>query len=378
MEQPLQGIRILDLTRLAPGPYASSALANLGAEVIKIERPRFGDPLRYVSRFGVDGGAAMFELLNRNKKSMTLNLRAPEGRGILQELAQRADVLLEGFRPGVMKRLGLDYETLAAVNPRLIYASLSGYGQRGPYHLRAGHDLDYIALGGLLALTGTKDGPPVIPGVPIADLVGGLWMAFGVVAALLGREHSGRGQYLDIAMLDSIVALLAIPLAEWLTTGHVPQRGQTWLTGKLACYHVYETADGGYMALGALEPEFWQAFCRAVGRLEWQARQYDADQASLIAEVAALFRTQSRAYWTNLFATHDCCCEPVLSLDEVFAHPQTVHRQLWHDGNLAMPLDGRETPQSPAPVLGQHTSEILAELGYTATDMERLRQKGVI
>lgn len=378
MEQPLQGIRILDLTRLAPGPYASLALANLGAEVIKIERPHFGDPLRYLARFGIDGGAIIFELLNRNKKSITLNLRAPKGKSILQELVRRSDVLLEGFRPGVMKRLGLDYETLAAVNPLLIYASLSGYGQTGPHHLRAGHDLNYIALGGLLALTGAKDGPPVIPGVPIADLVGGLWMALGVAVALFGRAHSGRGQYLDIAMLDSIIALLAIPLADWLTTGHIPPRGQTWLTGKLACYHIYETADGGYMALGALEPEFWQAFCRAVGRPDWQARQYDADQESLIAEVAALFRTQSRMHWTYLFAAYDCCCEPVLSLDEVFAHPQIVHRRLWHNGELAMPLGGWETSHSPAPALGQHTSEILAELGYTATDIEYLRKKRVI
>jgi len=378
LKQPLQGVRIVDLTRLAPGPYASLALANLGAEVIKIERPRFGDPLRYISRFGVEGGDLLFELLNRNKKSMTLNLRAPEGKAILRELTRQADVLLEGFRPGVMKRLGLDYGALAQVNPRLVYASLSGYGQTGPYHLRAGHDLNYIALGGLLALTGTKDGPPVIPGVPVADFMGGLWMAFGVLAALFERERSGRGQYLDISMLNSITALLAIPLAEWLTTGHTPQRGQMWLTGKQACYNVYETADGKYMALGALEPEFWQAFCEAVGRPDWQARQHDADQASLIAEVAALFRTQSRDYWTNLFANHDCCCEPVLTLDEVFAHPQAMHYQLLHEGELAMPLSSGEAPHLPAPRLGQHTAEILTTLGYTAADIERLQQKGII
>ncbi|MBC7261995.1 MAG: CoA transferase [Chloroflexi bacterium] len=378
MEQPLQGIRVLDLTRLAPGPYASLALANLGAEVIKIERPRFGDPLRYMSRFGFEGGALLFELLNRNKKSLTLNLRTPEGKAILLELARHADVLLEGFRPGVMKRLGFDYEALSELNPRLVYASLSGYGQTGPHHLRAGHDLNYIALGGLLGLTGGKDGHPVIPGVPVADLVGGLWMAFGVVAALFEREHSGRGQYLDISMLSSITALLAIPLAGWLTTGQVPQRGQMWLTGKQACYNVYETADGKYMALGALEPEFWRAFCQAVGHPEWQARQYDSDQASLIAEVAALFRTQPRDYWVELFAHHDCCCEPVLELDEVFAHPQAMHCQLLREGELAMPLDSRGTPHQPAPRLGQHTSEILTELGYTMADIERLQQKGVI
>lgn len=378
MRRPLHGVRILDLTRLAPGPYASLALANLGAEVIKIERPRFGDPLRYMSRFGFDGGPLLFDLLNRNKKSMTLNLRTAEGKAILQELARHADALLEGFRPGVMKRLGLDYNALAEVNPRLVYASLSGYGQTGPYHLRAGHDLNYIALGGLLALTGKKDSPPVIPGVPVADFVGGLWMAFGVVAALLEREHSGRGQYLDISMLSSITSLLAIPLADWLATGRVPQRGHMWLTGRQACYNVYETADGKYMALGAIEPEFWHAFCAAVGHPDWQVRQYDTDQASLIAEVAALFRTQPRDYWVELFANHDCCCEPVLDLDEVFAHPQAMYYQLWREGELAMPLGDRDEHHQPAPRLGQHTAEILSELGYTAADIERLQQKGII
>jgi alpha-methylacyl-CoA racemase len=378
LDLPLQGVRVLDLTRLLPGPFASLALADLGAEIIKIEEPSRGDPLRYLLVSGTDRRNVLFDLLNRNKKSVTLNLKAREGTAILLELARDADVLLEGFRPDVMKRLGLDHAALSTINESLIYMSISGYGQTGPYRSRAGHDLNYLALGGLLAITGTPDGPPAVPGVPMADLVSGLWAALGVIAALLGREHTGRGQYLDLSMLDSVVALLAVPLHGWLATGCVPQRGKMPLSGKQACYNMYETADGEHMALGALEPHFWQAFCMAVERQDWLERQNDVDQASLIAELAALFRTQPRAYWTAFFAAHDCCCEPVLSLDEVFTHAQVVHRGLLRDGRLATPLAPQGVPLVPAPELGEHTAEILAELGYTLEDVEDLQQRGVV
>jgi crotonobetainyl-CoA:carnitine CoA-transferase CaiB-like acyl-CoA transferase len=378
LDLTLQGVRVLDLTRLAPGPFASLALADLGAEIIKIEQPSRGDPLRSSLVSGTDGRNVLFDLLNRNKKSLTLNLKTHEGTAIMLELARGADVFLEGFRPGVMKRLDLDHAALSAVNQGLIYMSISGYGETGPYLSRAGHDANYLALGALLAITGAPDGPPVLPGVPVADLVSGLWAALGVLAALLGRERTGRGQYLDLSMLDSVVALLAAPLADWLATGRVPRRGKMPLSGKRACYNVYETADGEYMALGALELHFWQAFCVAVGRQDWLERQNDVDQVSLTAELAALFRTQPRAHWTALFAEHDCCCEPVLSLDEAFAHDQVVHRGLLRDGRLATPLARHGVPLVSAPELGEHTAEILAELGYTREDVEDLRQRGVV
>jgi crotonobetainyl-CoA:carnitine CoA-transferase CaiB-like acyl-CoA transferase len=378
LDLPLQGIRVLDLTRLAPGPYASLALADLGAEIIKIEEPPRGDPLRYLFPSGANGSNVLFELLNRNKKSMTLNLKAPEGRAILLELASGADVLLEGFRPGVMKRLDLEYEAVSAVNQALVYISISGYGQTGPYRLRAAHDLNYLALGGLLAITGTHHGPPVAPGVPVADFVSGLWAALAAVAGLLGRERSTRGQHVDLSMLDGVVSLLTLPLADWLATGHVPRRGTMPLSGKQACYNVYETADGEYMSLAALEPRFWRAFCLAVGRPEWLERKDEADQACLTRDVAALFQGQPRAYWTRLFAAHDCCCEPVLDLDEVFAHPQVVDRGLLREGQLATASALQGLPRVPAPRLGEHTALTLAELGYTSAEVDQLRQRGVV
>jgi crotonobetainyl-CoA:carnitine CoA-transferase CaiB-like acyl-CoA transferase len=374
---PLHAIRILDLSRLLPGPYATLILAELGAEVLKIEEPPQGDPLRYRPIAGPSTHHTLFDLLNRGKKSITLNLKTEEGRAILLALTQRADVLLEGYRPGVMQRLGLAYATLTEVNPGLIYASLSGYGQTGPYRTRAGHDLNYIALGGLLGITGAPDDGPAIPGVPVADLTAALWAALGIMAALCERQRTGHGQYLDISMLDSVTSLLAVPLAAWLGTGRAPQRGQLPLSGQWACYNVYRTADNGYMTLAALEPHFWRAFCLAVGREDWLPRQNDADQAGLSAEIAALFRTQPRAYWEKLFAAHDCACEPVLALDEVFAHPQAQARGLLADGALPLPI-GRRALHAHAPALGQHTAEILAELGYSAQDTQRLKEQGVV
>jgi len=371
-------MRVLDLTHWMPGPYASLVLADLGGHVVKIERPGTGDPMRQLLSSSLERRPGLFALVNRDKKSLTLNLKASEGPKIFLELARGADVVLEGFRPGVMERLGLGYETLAAENPALVYASISGYGQTGPDCCRAGHDLGYIALGGLLNLTGTRGGPPVIPGLPLADLFGALWTVLGVLAALLERGASGRGRRLDVSMVDGITGLMALPLAEWRSTGQAPRRGETFLTGRQACYNVYETADGGYMTLAAIEPHFWEAFCRAVARPDWLPRQRGMDQQGLIAEVAAVFRAQTRAHWTGVFHEHDCCCEPMLSLEESFAHPQVAHRGLTAQGHLLTPLSDRHAALGPAPGLGQHTAELLGELGYGAADVQRLREAGVV
>jgi crotonobetainyl-CoA:carnitine CoA-transferase CaiB-like acyl-CoA transferase len=374
----LGNARVLDLTRLAPGPFASLVLADLGAEVIKVEEPNRGDWLRYPMAAGQDSERAskVFELLNRNKKSVTLNLKTAEGKAILRHLVRGADVLLEGFRAGTMRRMRLDYESLRSINPSLVYVSLSGYGQSGPYRKRACHDLNCLALAGLLDLNGQPGRMPALSALPWVDMVAGLWTALGIIAALVARQRSGLGQYLDISMLDSVTALMHVPVAEWLASGVPPQRGRTFLSGELACYNLYQTADGRYMTLGALEPQFWKDFCTAVGREAWVGRHRSQDQAGLCAEVAALFRTQSQAYWVNLFAGRDCCCEPVLALDEAFAHPQVVQRGLLRQGWLATPLGGAGARSAPAPQLGEHTAEILGELGYSPEDVERLRQVG--
>ena len=378
LDVSLCGIRVLDFTRLAPGPFASQILAELGAEVIKVEEPKKGDPLRAMAPVNADGVQSLFAMLNRKKQSITVNLKMAEGRRIAQELAAEADVLLEGFRPGVMQRLGLGYETLSRANAALIYVSISGYGQNGPHVSKAGHDLNYLALGGLASLTGGIDGPPGMSGVPIADMVSGLWAALGTLAALWQRVGSGRGQHVDVGMLDSVVALLGMPLAERLARGRLPAWGETFLTGGRAYYNLYETSDGAYMALGAMEPGFWLGFCEAVGHPEWIVRHGDPDQAGLIAEVAALFRQQTMAYWTELFGAHDCCCEPVLNLDEMLAHPQVAARGLARDGYLASPLARSPLPPSTAPSLGEHTSQILASLGYGPDQVQELRKRGVL
>jgi alpha-methylacyl-CoA racemase len=378
LDMSLCGVRVLDLTRLAPGPFASQVLAELGAEVIKIEEPKHGDPLRGMAPVNADGVQPLFAMLNRRKMSITLDLKKAQGRSIAQQLAARSDVLLEGFRPGVMERLGLDYERLSEINPGLIYVSISGYGQTGPYLSKAGHDLNYAALGGFSSLTGGAEGPPGTSGVPIADMAAGLWAVLGTLAALCQRVGLGRGQHVDVGMLDGVISLLAMPLAERLVRGRLPVWGETLLTGGRAYYNLYKTSDGRYMALGAVEPSFWQAFCQAVGHPEWIARHGDPDQSELIAEVTALFHERTMAYWKELFAAHDCCCEPVLNVEEVLAHPQVVARGVLCAGYLASPLTRRPLPCDSAPALGEHTSQILASLGYGAEEVQRFRQLGVV
>lgn len=383
--RPLHGMRILDLTRLAPGPFASLLLANLGAEVIKVEDPAFGDPARYPlsaawagQPAGSGDDSALFRLLNRGKKSITCNLKSIQGRVIMLQLISSVDVLMEGFRPGVMERLGLSYDAARETNPRLVYASLSGFGQNGPYREKACHDLSCVALSGWLDLTGAVGGPPALSAIPVADMSAALWLALAVNAALLARERTGKGCYLDISMLDSVFSLLAVPLAEMIAGGDPPRRGDTMLSGKLACYNLYPTQDGLFMCLAAIEPRFWQSFCTAVGREEWWPRQLEPDQGPLIADVAALFRSQPRSYWEDLFSARDCCCEPVLSAEEAVAHPQVKARGLRLNGILNSPLGSTEELAEAAPCLGEHTAQVLAELGYTLDDVERLHLEGVI
>ncbi|HYP48503.1 MAG TPA: CoA transferase, partial [Thermoleophilaceae bacterium] len=270
MSGALDGVRVLDLSRLLPGGFCSLLLADFGAEVLKVEDTGMGDYLRWAAPYyeGADDSAksALFLSLNRGKRSIRLNLKDEQGREVLLRLVREYDVLLESFRPGVMERLGVGYERLREENPGLVYCAISGYGQTGPYTARSGHDMNYLGLGGLLGLTGEVDGPPVQAAGQIADLGGGALMgAFGILAALRERERSGEGQLVDVSMFDGSLSWLAMVAARYLCEGEPPRRGGLELAGSLLCYRPYACSDG-WVTLGALEPKFWQAWCRGVGR----------------------------------------------------------------------------------------------------------------
>ncbi len=379
---PLARTRVLDFSQLLPGPYCSRILADYGAEVIKIERLSGGDWLRYVPPLDPDGEGLLFRALNRGKKSLTLNLKSDQGRAILLQLVETADVLLEGFRPGVMERLGLGYERLAQVNPGLVYCALTGYGPDGPYRERAGHDLNYIGLAGLLDLTGPRDGPPVLPGTLVADLAGALWAAIGILLALLARQGTGRGQRVDGSLLGGALACLPVPLAQYQGGGPIG-RGANDLNGGVVCYNVYETQDGKYVTLGALEPQFWAAFCQAVGREEWLGQQFSPAVPGEPAydEVCALFRSRTRGEWADALSGVDACCEPVHTLEEALASPPIQALGMLTDAGLLAPARLAAQPASaaePAPTLGRDTAAILRELGYDETTVADLRARGVV
>jgi alpha-methylacyl-CoA racemase len=377
-------MRVFDLSRLLPGPYCSRILADLGFEVIKVERPGGGDWSRYVPPLDPESGEGLlFRALNRGKKSLTLNLKSDTGRVILLRLVETADVLLESFRPGVMDRLGLGYEALAKVNPRLVYCSLSGYGRDGPYRERAGHDLNYAGLTGLLDLTGARDGPPSMLGAPVADLSGSLWATVGILFSLLERERTGLGQQVDSSLLGG--ALSCLPLAVVRYQGGQPMvRGADDLNGGLVCYNIYETQDRRHMTLSALEPEFWAAFCQAIGREDLTAQQFAPALPGepVYEDLCALFRSRTRQEWVEHLAGVDACCEPIYRVGEALSSPPVQALEMLTGNGLLPPIrlssrEARTTPQ-PAPALGQDTSPLLAELGYDPAEVEELRRQGTI
>jgi alpha-methylacyl-CoA racemase len=374
---PLEGIRVLDLSRLLPGPFCSLLLADYGADVIKVEDTGMGDYVRW-SEPKVEGveptaAAARFLALNRGKRSIRLDLKDDDGREAFLRLVETADVVLESFRPGVLDRLGVGPDVLLERNPRVVVCSISGYGQDGPYRDRSGHDLNYLGRIGLLAISGDEPAP-VQAGGQIADLGGGALMAaFGILAALRERDRSGEGQHVDVSMADGALSWLAMDAAQALQ-GVQLRRGSMELGGKFVCYRPYRCADG-WITIGALEPKFWQAFCAGVGREDLVPKQFEPPGSEAHAEVERIALSRTRAEWDAFAAEHDCCVEPVLELEEALESELVRERGMvatLDQHGVAVPLLGppvklSRTPadpnRAPAPSLGEHTQEVLREAG---------------
>ncbi|MBV7483218.1 CaiB/BaiF CoA-transferase family protein [Bordetella sp. BOR01] len=389
--QALAGIRIVDASRLLPGALCTQMLADLGADVIKVEAPGRGDYQRDFAPINrQDSGT--FLLCNRNKRSLTLNLKSQAGKQVFMAMADRADVVLEGFRPGVMQRLGLDYEALSARNPRLIYCAISGFGQDGPYKHLPGHDLNYMGLQGALQMFG-RGGRPAVPGTLVADIGGGSLMGvFGILAAIVARQTTGRGQMVDVSMFDGAQSFLAYHAAEPLFAGREPHGGEYLNLGGAPCYNVYRCQDGNYLALAAFEEHFWMRFCEVTGLVQWKDQQWpegqarDAQQQSL----AALFTSRTRDEWCRFLAGHDLPVTPVNTMGEALADPHVTARGLIQhmdhpvEGTipqLGFPVKFSDTPgqlRRPPPTLGEHSNEILAELGYDAAAIDHMRASGVV
>ncbi|MBB4662708.1 CaiB/BaiF CoA transferase family protein [Conexibacter arvalis] len=395
---PLAGLRVLDLSRLLPGPFCSLLLADLGAEVLKVEDTGMGDYVRWSPPYveGVEESArsALFLALNRNKRSIRVDLKSEAGREVLLRLVRDSDVLLESFRPGVLDRLGVGYDRLRQENPALVYCAISGYGQDGPYRDRAGHDMNYLGLNGLLALTGEAGGPPVQASAQIADVGGGALMAaVGILAALRERERSGEGQAVDISMTDGALSWLAMVAAQQLNdpAGAPLRRGRLPLSGGLLCYRPYACADG-WVTLGALEPKFWQAWCRGVGREDLIERQFEGPGSDAHAEVERIFAARTRAEWEAFAAAHDCCLEPLLELEEALDSELVRAREmvvaLDQPGAaepvrlLGLPIKLSRTPGDPArapgPALGGDTDAVLATAGYSESEIAALKESGAV
>lgn len=391
MSDLLKGIRIIDLTRLQPGPYCTMALGDLGAEVIKVENPQGGDYIRWYPPLG-KSESGYFLALNRNKKSVRLNLWTEAGKDIFLRLLDTADILIEQYRPGTLDKIGLGYDELASRNPGLIMISISAYGQTGPYSSMAGHDINMLCLAGILSANGSIPGRPVIPPVQIADMAGSLWAAVAILAALLERNKSGQGQYIDVSLLESVFSFQTLAAGAFFVDGHIPQAGGEPLNGVCAWYNIYPTSDDQYLAVGLLEYKFWRVFCKVLGCEDFIELQFAprGDQAMMIEEIEKITSRKSLQEWLDIFSTLDLCITPVNNLQQALNDPQLSYRQLvqecYHpvEGSIqqvGIPVQFSRTPASirlPPPLFGEHTEEILHELGLTRPMVEELKSIGAI
>jgi crotonobetainyl-CoA:carnitine CoA-transferase CaiB-like acyl-CoA transferase len=383
----LSTLKILDFSTLLPGPYATMLLADLGADVIHIEAPNRPDLMRQTPPF--DGGqSAWHSLLNRNKRSLALDLKQPQAVALVKRLVQRYDIVLEQFRPGVMERLGVGYEALRVVKPDLIYCAITAYGQTGPYRDRAAHDINLMALSGIMSHTGRRsEGPPPL-GIQVADLGSSYNAITGILAAVIHRLTTGEGQYVDISMMDTALAWNALAATHYLVGGAEPER-EGWLLNGGGGYDFYRTADERYLAVGSLEPKFWQGFLQAIGNTQYEIRETEHSDQWTKEAIRAAIATRTLAEWMALFAQLDLCVEPVLSVGEALAHPQTQARQMIvpvpkPDGTpqlqTANPIkfsSGQPHYRHTGTALGAHTLSILHEIGYTDSQVRDLQQANV-
>jgi len=392
MKQPLDGIKILDLSRYLPGPFATQFLADFGAEVIKIEEPG-GELGRALPPFA-GGMGTRFASVNRNKKSITLDLKKDEARKIFMKLVETADVVVDQFRPGVMDKLGLGYESLKKINKGIIYCSITGYGLSGPWMKAAGHDVNYLNISGVSGLTAGRDGAPVMSSVQIADVAGGsLYAVIGILLALFARTRTGEGQLCDIAMMDGALSLLSYTIGEWSGSRRCPVPGREFLTGGFAMYNVYRCSDGRHVSLGAIEQKFWKGFCEGIGKENYIPLQYSIeDQEELIREISRIMLTRSRDEWVEHFRNSDICFTPVLDLDEVSEHEQVQARGMMlkvinfmgsgADISVAgNPVKLSETPceiRLQFPRTGEDTESVLLEAGYSEEEIESFKESGVV
>ncbi|MBI2876455.1 MAG: CoA transferase [Candidatus Tectomicrobia bacterium] len=398
MTRPLDGIKVLELIRVAPGAFCTMMLADMGADVLKVETP----PEAGAETAADEPRRAAFRFVNRNKRSIAINLKHPEGQKVLQQLAADADVLVEGFRPGVMARLGGDYATLSQINPRLIYCSLSGFGQNGPYRELAGHDINYLSIGGVLNLIGEPDRHPAIPLNLVADYAGAsMHGVVGILLALMARQQTGRGQVVDISYLDTSISLLAAtpPMRDFFYNGRTCGRGEGALGSSYPYYTTYDTADGKILSVGCVEPWLWENFCKAIGREdlgrvafceEHFASVADSASRQAKAEVQQILLQKTRDEWFEFFKDKNVCVGPVYTAEETFRDPQVQARQMAveiedprygtvRQAGIAIKLS--ETPgsiQRVGPAVGEHTDEVLSTLGYGEAERAQLRQKGTV
>lgn len=389
---PLQGIRILDLTRLYPGPLGTMMMADMGADVIKIEDTNAPDYMRYYPPY-LENESAGFLAVNRSKRSLAVNLRSEKGVEIFLKLLKTADVVIEQFRPGILEGLGIGYETAREVKPDIIYVSITGYGQNGPYADEAAHDINFIGYAGILASTGTPSSGPIIPAPQLGDVAGGAYMSIiACLSALWSREKTGRGQRVDVSMLDGVLPLMTLQMAHYQATKLNMGPGELPLSGGMACYGAYRCADGKYIALGLLEAKFWKLFCDLACRPDWIDKHMvmGDESENLRQEIAALFATRTREQWIAAAKDLDVCLTPVLDISELENDPHLQARQMIYEQThpscgkikaVGVPLKFSETkarPAWPAPALGQDTKSILEEIGYAADEMEILHKAGVI